>query len=248
MWYGRFPGATAFGCAGSSENPRPRFCSVKAASLRHDAGAEPVVVAVDEAAGVPLLVDHGEINRVRCRTRRARNRVDRRARRVDERAPSGGVGGIEQRLDRHVGEGRIGDIASGVSEGKPHRLDQQMERLGRARFPTLQRESCGDLKRHQRRQTLPGRGTLVDPVIPVAGADRRLEGRAVRGEVAGRQHAAELVHDCANRLGDATGVEALGSASGYGSEGSRESRIAPDLPGPGGGGPRAASRPRAAPA
>ena len=29
VWYGRLPGASAFGWPGSREKPAPRFCSVK---------------------------------------------------------------------------------------------------------------------------------------------------------------------------------------------------------------------------
>ena len=211
---------------------RAAILQAEAAIARHDAAAEALVVAVDERAGVALAVHRAEVDRVRPAGQRARLsgrcQIDRRVR-LDEPAPLRRVGLAQQPLDRHRGARRIGHVGPRVGERQPNRLDRRVQRLDRARRRRRDVDSFENVQRDQRRDPLAVGRALVDRVAAVGRRERRLECRAVRGQIVQRHAAAVQLQRLDDRPRRRAPVEGVGAAFGDGAQHPRDARIAPHL-------------------
>ena len=78
VWYGRLPGASRLGWPGLEREAVPAVLQRDAGAGRDDERAEAVVHALDQRAGVAVLVDRAQVDRA-ARLERARPRARRRA-------------------------------------------------------------------------------------------------------------------------------------------------------------------------
>jgi hypothetical protein len=151
--------ADAVGVAGVDHETGAAILQHHAALWRHPRAAEAVVDRIDEADRGAVLVDHGEVGRVRMRQQQVRRHVAHGARRIDRGGQALGMRAGQQALHRHAHMLGIGDVAVALGIGQLARLDLGVEAVGGQRVRG-QRRLREDVEQQQRGQSLARRRAL----------------------------------------------------------------------------------------
>jgi hypothetical protein len=149
---------------------------------------------------------------------KARLRLAHRPLRRDQCRAAGEIAGVEQPVERHLDEIRIGQEQVAVGEGQPAGLGHQVQGLRRTRRMAGQIEALQDAHDLQDRDAAGGgRRHAADPQVPIGRAERRAPLGAVAGQVR-LAHLAGIVLDAAHGGDDGRGrlalIEALGPGLG----------------------------------
>ena len=195
---------------------------------RDVARAEPVEVALDQADGVAVLVDHRHVDRVR--------RL-----RVAGRGPVVGMGGVDQlapargvRLRDQLGDGDPGEIGVGVVfgpvlVGELLGLDHQVERLGRLRPHRLEVVRLQEVEDLQDRDPLAVGRQFPDVVAPIIRRDGLDPGAGVVLEVLAVKQAADRLRVVDDRVGHLALVEGVAAVADDRPERPGQPGVAEDL-------------------
>mmetsp|Transcript_4926 Transcript_4926/g.17605 ORF Transcript_4926/g.17605 Transcript_4926/m.17605 type:complete len:588 (+) Transcript_4926:1148-2911(+) len=181
-----------------------------------DTRAEPGVERVGHRDGIAPPVGDRVVRGVAALVRRNAWAQRLRGRGLvggDGTADLGGVGLVEQPVDRVLHEVGVAEVAVAVDIGMAHRLDLVMHGLRRPETPGLERvalQDVEDLADHQ----APGtrRRRRDDPVAPVIAFDRRQFARAVLVQIRLREDAATLLAALDQRRSHPALVEACHAA------------------------------------
>ena len=180
VWNGRLPGASAFGCPGSSRKPAPRLCSTMPVSPQPTPEPKPVKRLWMNETRLPSLVGRAQVDGVARRGPAPAPRA--RARRSAPRARAR-VGLVEERGDRDVGVLGIGDVGVAVGEGELHRLDAPVpvERARRGSAGSKHSSTfSADRARRGPGRSAAARATSTPRYVVAIGSTQR---RGVRREV-----------------------------------------------------------------
>ncbi len=124
------------------------------------------------------------------------------------------------RVDRHVDEIRISEVARAVEVGATHGLDLQVERRRRQQALRLEIEGFEDVEHCDERDAArTGRRHRHDVVALVSAFDRCAFLGLVSGEISLRDNPAVRLHLFSDAVGDPSFVEGVGAAVGDGTEG-----------------------------
>lgn len=192
----------------------------------HHAGAEAVVVALDERDQVALLVATGQVHRA-ARPRLAGAGIERAL--ADQRTAAGGVVLVQQFLDRDPHRLRLADVVQPVDVRQLHRL--QLAMPGPRAVALAEFEALEDVQGHQGDQALAARRNLPDVIATVVQRDRFDPLRLVAGQVLRAQVAAAALGVADDGPGQLAAIEAFALAARQLVQGVGLARLAEHLAG-----------------
>ena len=206
----------------------PSVLQGNAAVGQHHAGAETVVIALDERDHIALPVRRGQVHRTTgvwiARLRRLRLFANLRT-------AAGAIAVTQQIGHGHAHVQRIGDVVQAIAVGQLHRF--QLAVPGLLAVTVVEVEAFKNFQRHQRHQPLPARRDFPDihaAIIDVDGLDPL---RAVMLKIRGAQIAARCPRMPIQAICQIAAIQTLATREGQFLEGSRLRRVTENLSGPG---------------